>query len=145
MAITADTNRAPAPGNLVARRVPMAAATTIPVGALVSKNAAGYAINATDTANTAFMGVCLASAANSGSAGDEFVTVGLLYTVELTHDDDIAVTDVGEPVYVVDNDVVGLAGDTTNNIHVGFVSERLSATKARIEIRPILAPVAPGT
>jgi hypothetical protein len=143
MAITADTNRKSAPDNVTGFPVPMATATTIPVGAIVSANAAGYAINATDTAGTRVLGIALSRGENPGADGAATVIVGRIYTVELTHAGGITAVSEGLPVYVVDNDVVALT--STNHIHVGFVAGRVSATKARIEVRPIPAIVAAGT
>lgn len=144
MAITADTNRKSSPDAGVGFTVPLAAGAVIPVGAIVSANAAGNAINATDTAATRVLGIAVSRGDNAGgSAGDATVTVSSDYIVELTHAGGLTALTEGRAVYVVDNDVVALT--STNHIHVGFVAGRVSATKARIKIFPIPAIVAAGT
>lgn len=45
------------------------------------------------------------------------------------------IADVNTLVYVVDNQTVDVAGDTTNDVLVGRIVEFVSATKVRVDIR----------
>jgi hypothetical protein len=147
MAITTDKARTFRPANISGvRNRPVAAATSIPLGAFVCVNAAGNAVNGADTAALTFVGVAVKAADNSaGSAGDETVDVARLYIEDNVDHDGLTAAAIGSAVYLVDNSEVGLAADTTNTLHVGFLVGIASATKCSVEIRPIPTIVPQGT
>lgn len=109
---------------------------SIPEGALVSINAAGYAVNATDAANDVFVGIADESVDNSGgSAGDKRIKVRRTGVYTVLFDGTAAQSDVNTLVYVKDNETVDIAGDLTNDVLVGRIVEVLSTSKVRVDIR----------
>lgn len=126
---TKDTRRQEA----VILPFPVEEATKIPEGALVSVNAAGYAVNATDTTAERVVGVASAEADNtSGADGaiDVHVWTGGAHTFVSGFSATIA--NVGDKVYAVDNQTVDLAGTTTNDVLVGVVVGVLSTSAVRV-------------
>ena len=109
---------------------------SIPEGALVSINAAGYAVNATDAANDVFVGIADEIVDNSGgSAGDKRIKVRRTGVYTVLFDGTAAQSDVNTLVYVKDNETVDIAGDLTNDVLVGRIVEVLSTSKVRVDIR----------
>lgn len=89
--------------------VAVAAATKIPLGVLVARNASGYAVNASDAAGLRVLGYSLGMADNTdGSAGDIHVEVEVGSAILVENDGTNPVTSahVGERCYVVDNQTV---------------------------------------
>ena len=115
---------------------PVEEATTIYEGALVSVNAAGYAVNASDAANDAFVGVCHVGADNSGGAdgAGEKVQVWTDGVIDCVYAGTATQANVGDLVYAVDNQTVDVVGDTTNDVLVGKIVEFVTATKVRVAI-----------
>lgn len=99
---------------------PLAAATTIPAGALVCTNAAGAAVNAADVAALKVQG----RAAHSASTvlGDTIITVqrGRFWYL---NDGTVtqAIIGAAAPIRIIDNQTVGNA--STNNIFAGYAEE----------------------
>lgn len=111
-------------------------AEKIPEGALVSINAAGYAVNATDAANDVFVGVADETVDNSaGAAGATRIKVRRNGVYNVVFGGTATIADVNTLVYVVDNQTVDLIGVTTNDVLVGRIVEFISATKVRVDIR----------
>ena len=105
-------------------------------GALVSVNAAGYAVNATDAANDVFVGVAEETVDNSaGSAGDKSIKVRRNGVYTMVFGGTATIADVNTLVYVSDNQTVNLAGALTNDVLVGRIVELVTATKVRVDIR----------
>lgn len=101
-------------------------------GALVSKNAAGYAKSASDTASELFLGVLDKTSKNAtGAAGAKIARVWKhgVFTFAASG---LTQADVGVQVYAVDDQTVGKT--TTNSVLVGRIVEVLSATSARVRI-----------
>lgn len=116
---------------------PIAATTKIVEGALVSVNAAGYAVNATDTTGERVVGVASQEADNTtGAAGDidAIVWTGGAHTFVSGFSATIA--NVGDKVYAVDNQTVDIAATTTNDILVGVVVGVLSTSAVRVLLTP---------
>ena len=134
-ALAADRNTARYDGKLTG--YPVAASTKIYKGSLVCLNASGYAVAAANTAAYKFVGVAISQADNSsGSNGDinvEVRTEGVFDFVS----SGLAVTDVGETVYVSDDQTV--TKTVGNNIVVGVLDAYVSATVARVKIGKIAA------
>ena len=104
-------------------------------GALVMVSAAGYAIAGDDTADCFFVGLSLKEVDNSsGSAGDTSVRVNRegTYVYACTG---MTQANVGDTVYIVDDQTVGLAATTTNDVQCGTIVEVISATSERIDIK----------
>jgi hypothetical protein len=115
---------------------PVEEATKIFEGALVSVNAAGYAVNATDAANDIFVGVADITVDNTaGADGAETVHVRTSGVIDVVTSG-LSQANVGDKVYVVDNQTVALAATTTNDVLVGKIVKFISATKVRVAITP---------
>lgn len=111
-------------------------AEKIPEGALVMVNAAGYAVNATDTAGGVVVGVADETVDNSaGSVGDKSIKVRRSGVFTFVFAGTATIADVNTLVYVTDNQTVDLVGVTTNDVLVGRILEFVSATKVRVDIR----------
>lgn len=111
-------------------------AEKIPEGALVMVNAAGYAVNATDTAGGVVVGVADETVDNSaGSVGDLSIKVRRTGVFTFVFAGTATIADVNTLVYVTDNQTVDLFGATTNDVLVGRILEFVSATKVRVDIR----------
>jgi hypothetical protein len=120
-----------APGEIVSFKV--ASATTIPEGAIVSINAAGFAVNGTDAANDVFVGIADETVANpSGGTLEVKVRRKGIYTFKF--DGSAAQADVNTLVYIKDNETVDIAGDLTNDVLVGRIVRVLSASLVRVDI-----------
>lgn len=107
----------------------------IPKGALVNISAAGYAVNATDASGETFAGVAYETVDNSaGLAGDKEIRVLTTGTFVLVDGGgNGAVTDVGAPFNIVDNQTVTDAA-TTNSLKAGTCVESIDANTVRIRI-----------
>lgn len=104
-------------------------------GALVMVNAAGYAVNATDTAGGVIAGIADETVDNSaGSVGDKSIKLRRKGIFEFVFGGTATIADVNTLVYVVDNQTVDLAAATTNDVLVGRIVEFVTATKVRVDI-----------
>lgn len=111
----------------------MAASTTLYKGTLVAINISGLAVAAADTANFVLGGVALEQKTNGSTAGATEIKVARDGRFEFA----IASTtqaSVGQPCYMVDNNTVGLAATTTNDVRVGTITRLISATKVEVEL-----------
>ncbi len=100
----------------------VAASTTIEAGKMVAVNAAGYAVEASDTASTIVIGVAEETIDNSdGSNGDLSVLVQRKQAFKMKNSATAAVTQasVGSSVYVEDDETVAIASGPTNDIVAG--------------------------
>lgn len=105
-------------------------------GALVSVNAAGYAVNAGDDANTVVVGIADETVDNSaGSNGDKEIKVRRTGVFTFVAGFSAAQADVNSLVYASDNQTVDLAANLTNDVLVGRIVEVLSTSKVRVDIR----------
>ena len=116
---------------------PVGADVTIYGGALVMFNADGYVVPGADTVGCIFAGVSAKQTKNSpGANGDktaEFWCEGLFM---VTLGSAISQANVGDKVYLVDDQTVELAAQTTNDIYCGVIAEYLDSTHAWIDIKP---------
>lgn len=115
---------------------PVAAGVRIFAGGMVSLNAAGYAVPASDTAGQRFVGVARAQIDNTGGAdGAKMVEVYEDGVFQFAANG-LAATDVGRPLFAVDDQTVQLA--TTHSVAVGVLDQFVSATSAWVAIHPAL-------
>lgn len=129
-ALTKDRNTPRKAGEYAA--YPVAAGAVIYGGSLVCRNAAGYAVPAADTAGLRFLGVARQHVDNSGGAnGAAWVEVWQEGVFRFAAAG-MAITDVGLPVFAVDDQTVGKA--STNAVGVGIINEVESATAVWISI-----------
>lgn len=138
-ALTADRDTDSMEGIYRALRV--AASTTVYSGSLVCSNAAGYAVPGADTAGLKFRGVAREQGANaSGANGDVKVEVddqaGKIFFFASTG---LTQADVGEKLYIIDDQTVGLEGngDVDNYVYAGTLAYFDSATSAPVRIDPV--------
>lgn len=120
MGLSADRSVQRREGLLVS--APVAAGKVIYAGALVCVNAAGYLVPADDDATMIFVGVaaenCDNSAGGVGALNCRVYTRGLH---RLPFSGSITIANVGDTVYVKDDEDVALAATTTNDLPVGFI------------------------
>lgn len=113
-------------------RRPVAAATHIYGGALVSVNSSGNAKPSDDTAGDTFKGVAEFEVDNTaGAAGDLYVDIDTESEV-LVVAAGMAASNEGETLYITDDQTVSL---TPANVKCGTVSEVVSATSIWMDIR----------
>lgn len=114
----------------------IAAAAVIFAGTLLCYNTSGYLVPGADTAKYRFAGVSRNDYDNtSGSNGTltgEFYRDGVYKFAS----SGLARTDVGKPVYLVDDSTVGLLDDSSvdNDVLVGVIEEYVSATQVWVRI-----------
>ncbi|MEN6466559.1 MAG: hypothetical protein ABFD62_15400 [Syntrophaceae bacterium] len=117
--------------------VPVYRNTKIFAGANACINATGFLVPGADTAGLIFQGVSRQYVDNSlGNDGD---LIGLvhrrgLWLMKFAHE--ISQANVGDNVYLVDDDLVDLAVNVTHLIFAGVIAEYLSATEAFVDIEP---------
>lgn len=132
-ATTVDRNTPFSPlGELVSH--PVAASTIIRNGVIVSFNTSGYLVEGTDTLNELGAGVALEHVDNSaGANGDLTCKVRRIGICEFAASG-LAVTDVGKALFIVDNQTVGVAATTTNDVQIGTLAYFKSATVAPVAL-----------
>jgi len=101
--------------------LPVAATTKIYAGAMVAKNAAGYAVNAADTAALVVVGVADEHCDNlTGAAGDKRIRLGS-GVFGFANGGAVTQAHVETVVMVVDNQTVNPTG--TNSVAAGILKE----------------------
>lgn len=99
---------------------PVKAATRIYKGSLVCADATGYAVPGADTAGYTFFGVAIEDADNSsGAAGALSVRVQTSGIFSFAKSGSITQASCGAQLCIVDDQTVGLAATTTNDIACG--------------------------
>ena len=118
---------------------PVAASQEIFGGALGCVNAAGYALEGSDTAGLIFQGVATGHVDNSsGDNGDKTVVFRRRGLVRVKLNTAISQANVGDNVFLVDDQTVDLAANTTNDIFCGIIAKYISTTEAWIDIEPAI-------
>jgi hypothetical protein len=116
---------------------PVAEAKKIYGGAAVCFNADGYITPGDDAANLIFAGIAAEQKDNtSGSDGDLTVTFERDGLHLFTLDTAITQANVGDQVYLVDDQTVDLAANVDNDIFCGVIVEYVTTTLAYIDITP---------
>jgi len=101
--------------------IPIAAATKIFKGAMVSVNAAGFAIVGADVASSIVMGVADEQVDNTGAAGALSINVRKGVFGFTTLGTVVDQADVGGPVYISDDNNIEKIAGVTNNIICGVL------------------------
>ncbi len=131
-ALTKDRNTVRKDGLYTAFQVK--ADTKIYAGSLVCIDQTGYAVPASDTAGLKFVGISRCFVDNTGGAdGALSVEVWRRGSFELNASG-MTKGNVGDGVCVVDDQTVGLASTTTNDVPCGKISEYNSATSVYVSI-----------
>ncbi|RLB85401.1 MAG: hypothetical protein DRH26_18315 [Deltaproteobacteria bacterium] len=121
----------------VEKAFPVAASQKIFGGALACVNAAGYALEGSDTAALIFQGIAMNQKDNSsGANGDLDVVIRRKGLVKVILDTAITQANVGDKVYLVDDQTVDVVGETTNDILCGVIVGYIDSTHAWIDIEP---------
>ena len=115
---------------------------TIYAGAMVSANAAGYAIAGADTAATYFLGIGREYVDNSeGDDGDETVSVQRQGVFKMLLGTTITQANVGDHVYIADDQTADVAANTTNDVLCGVIVDFIDGTHAWVDIGPAVSPM----
>ncbi len=131
-ALTKDRNTVRKEGDYAAYQVK--ANAKIYAGSLVCIDSTGYAVPGSDTAGLKFAGVSRGYADNTGGAdGAMSVEVWKCGSFELAASG-MTRSNVGDSVFVADDQTVGLAATTTNDVPCGRISEYNSATSVYVSI-----------
>lgn len=108
-------------------------------GSHVCVNANGYAVPGADTAGLIYVGEALERVDNTlGSAGDKKVVVRRRGLVRMTFQTAISIANIGDNVFLYDDDKVDLAGNVTNDIFCGIIAGYIDTTHAWVDIEPAI-------
>jgi len=117
----------------------VAASEKIFGGALTCVNAAGYALEGSDTAGLIFQGICMDKKDNSsGANGDLTVVLRRRGLITVILDTAITIANVGDNVFLVDDQTVDLTANVTHNIFCGIIAGYIDTTHAWIDIEPAI-------
>jgi hypothetical protein len=137
MPLSKDRNTPRKDGVLVS--APVVAADIIFGGSLVAVNAAGYLNPGSDTAGLIFHGVADERADNAaGANGDIKCNVRRRGLFLFALGTAITQANVGDNVFLDDDQTVDLAANVDNNIFCGIIAEYVSANLAWIDIEPAI-------
>jgi len=112
---------------------------TIYGGSFVCVRADGYAVPGDDASGLIFMGIAKEQVDNSsGSSGDKSVVLRRRGLVKAILDTAISIANVGDNVFLVDDQTVDLAANVDNNIFCGIIAGYIDTTHAWIDIEPAI-------
>jgi hypothetical protein len=108
-------------------------------GSLVAVNADGYALPGGDTAGLIFQGVADARADNTGGDNGAIKCI-VRRRGEFRFASASALTqsNVGDAVFLSDDQTIALAGDVDNDIYCGVITEVVAAADCWVDITPAL-------
>jgi hypothetical protein len=131
-ALTQDRNTTYREG--VEMEYPVAGGTKIYAGSLVCRNATGYAVPGADLAGVKFLGVALEQADNiTGADGARPVRVRRKGAFEMAASG-LDRVNLEDPAYVVDDQTVGLSGQTSHQVACGRIAGFVSATSVFVDL-----------
>lgn len=117
----------------------MAASEKVFGGALACVNANGYCLECSDTADLIFQGWATEQVDNSdGSDGDLTIVLRRRGLVKVILDTAITIANVGDNVFLVDDQTVDLTANVTHNIFCGIIAGYIDTTHAWIDIEPAI-------
>ncbi|MFA5183295.1 MAG: hypothetical protein WC405_18430, partial [Syntrophales bacterium] len=115
------------------------ALTLIYAGALTCLNANGYLVPGADTAGLIFHGIAREHVDNSlGGDGDLTAVVRRRGLVKMTLGHAITQANVGDDVFIVDDQTVDVTAQVSNAIFCGVIAEFIDTTHAYIDIEPAI-------
>ncbi len=110
-------------------------ADVIYAGSLVCVNAAGYALPGANTLGNIFVGVAEGRADNSaGAAGAIRVVVARKGLYRFASASSLSIANVGDNVYVVDDQTVGLIAQANQGIYCGVIAKVEGANDCWVDI-----------
>jgi hypothetical protein len=113
---------------------PVKAGVKIFAGSVVCIDGSGYALPGSDTAGLKFVGISRHYLDNTaGANGAQAVEVWRRGSFELAASG-MTKANVGDQVYIVDDQTVGLAATTANDVPCGRINEYNSATSVFVDI-----------
>jgi hypothetical protein len=113
---------------------PVKAATKIYKGSLVCADSTGYAVRGADSAGCVFLGIAIEEADNSsGANGALSIRVQTSGVFSFAKSGSITQASLGSALYIVDDQTVGLAATTTNDIACGRL-EALDGSDAWLRV-----------
>ena len=119
--------------------IPVINADIIYAGGLTCVNAAGYALPGADTAGLIFTGIATARADNSsGALGAIKVPLRRRGLIKMKLATAITIANVGDEVFLVDDESVDLTANVTNKIFCGIIAEYIDTTHAMVDIEPAI-------
>ena len=119
--------------------VPVDGGSKIFAGANVCVNALGFLVPGADTAALIYMGVSRSSIDNSlGSDGDQSAVVRRRGLVKMEFATGITQGNVGDNVFLVDDQLVDLVANVTNAIFCGVIAQYIDTTHAMVDIEPAI-------
>ena len=117
----------------------MAATEKVFGGALACVNADGYCLEGSDTAGLIFQGWATQQVDNTdGDDGDLSIVLRRRGLVKVILGTAITIANVGDNVFLVDDQTVDLVGNTTNDIFCGIIAGYIDTTHAWIDIEPAI-------
>lgn len=121
-ALTEDRNTPRAEGDI--KSMGVAAATTIYAGAIVMRNASGYALKGAAATGSIGAGRAERRVVNPGSAGDKRIDVreGVFQFGNSSAGDAITIADIGAPCFIVDDQTVAKTNGSGTRSIAGFIS-----------------------
>lgn len=119
--------------------LPMINGDIIYAGGWTCVNAAGYALPGSDTAGLIFMGIATERKNNSaGALGAISVPVRRRGLIKAKLATAITIANVGDEVFLVDDESVDLTANVTNKIFCGIIAKYIDTTHAMIDIEPAI-------
>jgi hypothetical protein len=119
--------------------IPVDDGDKIYAGANVCVNAAGYAVKGGDVSGLIFMGVAREYADNTnGQDGDINVLVRRRGLFKMTFATAITIANVGDNVFLKDDNLVDVAGNVTYNIFCGNIAAYIDTTHGWVDIEPAI-------
>jgi len=117
----------------------MSAGDKIYAGSFVCVAADGYAVPGSDTAGLIFEGVAIEQVDNSaGADGDKSVVLRRRGLIKALVGTAITIANVGDNVFLVDDQTVDVTANTTNDIFCGVIAGYIDTTHAWIDIEPAI-------
>lgn len=119
--------------------LPVINADIVYAGGLTCVNAAGYALPGSDTAGLIFMGVARENVDNSlGAVGALSVVVRRRGLFKMKLATAITIANVGDEVFLVDDESVDVTANVTNKIFCGIIASYIDTTHAWVDIEPAI-------
>ncbi len=117
----------------------MAASEKVFGGALACVNVAGYCLEGSDTSGLIFQGLATEQVDNAdGSNGDLSIVLRRRGLFKVILDTAITIANVGDNVFLVDDQTVDLTANVTHNIFCGIIAGYIDTTHAWIDIEPAI-------
>lgn len=108
-------------------------------GSHVCVNAAGYALPGSDTSGLIYVGEAMERVDNSlGGAGDKNIVCRRRGLIKMEFATAISIANVGDNVFLVDDEKVDLTANVTYKIFCGIIAGYIDSTHAWVDIEPAI-------